>query len=63
MVFNKMIKRNPFQKQTAEPKRLDANLTKTANAVRKMGMIKPRSLIRRQNEEDERNVEQPEQEG
>ena len=61
MVFNKMIKRNPFQKQT-EPKRLDANLTKTANAVRKMGTIKPRSLIRRQNEEDERNVEQPEQE-
>ena len=57
-----MIKRNPFQKQT-EPKRLDANLTKTANAVRKMGMIKPRSLIRRQNEEDERNVEQPKQEG
>ena len=57
-----MIKRNPFQKQT-EPKRLDANLTKTANAVRKMGTIKPRSLIRRQNEEDEGNVERPEQEG
>ena len=57
-----MIKRNPFIKQT-EPKRVHADLTSVANTLRKLGRHKPKSLIRRQNEEDERNVEQPKQEG
>ena len=57
-----MIKRNPFIKQT-EPKRVHADLTSVANTLRKLGRHKPKSLIRRQNEEDERNVERPEQEG
>jgi|14BtaG_2_1085337.scaffolds.fasta_scaffold04529_12 hypothetical protein len=58
-----MIKRNPFIKQP-EPKRVHANLTSVANTLRKLGRYKPNSLIRERNEdeEDKRNVEQPEQE-
>ena len=58
-----MIKRNPFKKQP-EPKRVHADLTSVANTLRKLGRYKPNSLIRERNEndEDKRNMEQPEQE-
>ena len=58
-----MIKKNPFLKQP-KPKRSNANLTSVANTLRKLGRYKPNSLIRERNEndEDKRNMEQPEQE-
>ena len=56
------MKRNPFQKQRSEPKGSNPNLTVAASIVRRMGKDKPKSLIRRQDGNDEGNVEEAKQE-
>ena len=56
------MKRNPFQKQRSEPKGSTPNLTVAASIVRRMGKVKPKSLIRRQDGNDEGNVEEAKQE-